>query len=124
MLVEILAVAVGGFLGGLARWGLWKAVPARGGRVSTFASNMVASAVLGLSTALPQPWQLLAAVGFAAGMSTMSTLAKELGDLARARKWKEFWRYLLATVILGLLAAWRGSVWAGRIVSNLGGTLP
>lgn len=120
MIAGVAAVALGGFLGGLARWGLGRAVPAREGRVGTFAANITASAVLGLSTALPGLWQVMVAVGFAAGMSTMSTFARELGNLLRQRKWWEFTRYLLATVVLGLLATWRGAIWGQRILENLG----
>ncbi len=120
MIASVAAVAVGGFFGGLARWALGRAVPAREGRVGTFAANIVASAVLGLSTALPGLWQVMAAVGFAAGMSTMSTFARELGNLLRQRRWWEFTRYVLATVVLGLIAAWRGALWGQRVLDGLG----
>lgn len=120
MIISVLAVALGGFLGGLARWALGRAIPAHGGRVSTFAANIVASAVLGLSTALPDLAQVMVAVGFAAGMSTMSTFARELGDLLRRQRWRDFTTYLLATTVLGLIAAWRGAIWGQRILANLG----
>ncbi len=106
------AVAVGGFLGGLGRWALgrWP-----GGRPGTWGANMVACMVLGVALGGPGLVPLAAGTGFAGALSTWSTLARELGELARVKRWRTFWTYLGATVIFGIAFAWRGMAFAGRI---------
>lgn len=116
--MTLIAIFFGGFLGGLGRWALarWP-----GGRPGTFAANLVGSVLLGFFAASATSYDLNPVVaafggaGVAGALSTWSTFASELADLYRAKKWRELWRYLLATVILGVIAAWRGTIWAGRV---------
>lgn len=111
-IVAFLAVAAGGFFGGLARWALNK-IPRE--RVGTFAANVVGSALLGIAVTGPGIIPLALGVGFAGGLSTWSTLSREIGGLLRARQWRTLITYVAATVFIGLIAAHRGTVWGERI---------
>lgn len=110
-LLTLIAIFTGGFLGGLARWALTRALPER---VGTWAANVSASAVLGFATTLPGIWQFALGAGFAGALSTFSTLAKELGGLIRRKEWGEATKYALRTVLIGLVAAWFGMRWGLR----------
>ena len=77
----ILAVALGGFLGGVLR-SLLAGWP--GGLRGTFTANLVAVVVLGLTLGYGGLPALAAGVGFAGALSTWSTLAREIGDLLQA----------------------------------------
>ncbi|SER83894.1 FluC/FEX family fluoride channel [Corynebacterium cystitidis] len=112
ILYAVLAVGLGGFLGGMGRWAL-SLIPRA--RVGTFAANMIAAVVLGIAVSGPGLVPLALGSGFAGALSTWSTLAKEIGGLARAKQWRVLTRYVLATVVIGIIAAHRGTVWAGRI---------
>lgn len=111
-----LAVGVGGFFGGMGRWAL-SLIPRP--RVGTFAANMIASVVLGIAVAGPGFVPLALGTGFAGALSTWSTLAQEIGQLAKGRQWRVLTTYVLATVVIGIIAAHRGTVWAGRIYGAL-----
>ncbi|WCZ33121.1 fluoride efflux transporter FluC [Corynebacterium massiliense] len=119
-----IAVAVGAFAGGMVRYGLSKVIDNHWG---TFAANILGAFCIGIATRLlslsaPAHQDLLyalCATGFAGGLSTWSTLAKELGEMIRARRWRELMWYALATLAIGIIAAWRGAVWAERIVYGL-----
>lgn len=110
----ILPVAVGGFLGGVIRFGFSRLIP---GRYGTFAANIVACAIFGLTMGLShsghQVWAVFATTGLAGGMSTWSTLAAECGELVRAKKYWTLTKYLGLTVAAGIIVAWRGAMWAG-----------
>ncbi len=123
-LLTVLAVAAGAFLGGALRWELSRLIPGPGG---TFAANMVGAASIGLAlgffrlTGVPEaalPYAFFV-TGFAGGLSTWSTLAKELGGMLRARQYWRCARYAFFTLALGLVLAARGMVWAGRIYHGL-----
>lgn len=115
VIYAVLAVGVGGVLGGLGRWGL-SFIPRA--RVGTFAANMVAAVVLGIAVSGPGLVPLALGTGFAGALSTWSTLARELGELVRAKQWRVLISYTLATVVIGIIAAHRGTVWAGRIYGS------
>lgn len=108
-------VFVGGFLGGLTRWALTSIMPPRPG---TFAANVLGSVVLGLTVAAPGVWPLLAGVGFAGAASTMSSFANQLAEDVEKRRWWPFWRYLLLTLAVCVVAAWRGTLWGALIVDG------
>lgn len=99
------AVALGGFLGGLARWGLSRAP---GGLAGTWLANVTASAVLGAAAGLSGLWPLCVGTGFAGALSTWSTLAKEIGQMLTARQVAKACGYAAATALAGVLAALGG----------------
>ncbi|SDL91042.1 CrcB protein [Corynebacterium mycetoides] len=105
MIVSVLLVAVGGFIGGVSRWAL-SHLP--GATTGTWAANVVGSAVLGFAVAAPGWWPLLLGTGVAGALSTLSTLARELGELIRAGQRATAARYALTTAVACLVSAFFG----------------
>ncbi|MDO5671080.1 MAG: CrcB family protein [Corynebacterium sp.] len=99
----VLLVAAGGFCGGLMRHllVLWP-----GGLRGTFAANLLAVVVLGMSLGHGEVLALAAGVGFAGALSTWSTLAWEIGELLQGRRFRLAAGYTSATLIAGLAVAW------------------
>ena len=112
MVSAVLAVFLGGVAGGLLRWWLTRLIPQP--RAATFAANVAASGVLGFVAFAPEMWQVAVGAGFAGSLSTFSTLARELGDLFKAKDYAEATRYLLATAVIGIAAAGFGMMWGAR----------
>lgn len=106
-------VGFGAFLGGMARSALSTLLP---GRTGTFAANMVGSAVVGFSAALPVLWPAFLGAGFAGAVSTLSTMAKEMGAMARQKQWWPLARYVLVTCAFGIVAAWFGLKYGLRVM--------
>ena len=119
----VLYILSGAFLGGMARYGFTKVLPAP---VSTFAANMCGALAIGLaygfveqvSGALSEVLYPLAIVGFAGGLSTWSTLAKELGEMLKEKRYWKCIQYLFFTLALGIVLAWRGAMWAPIVYQN------
>lgn len=61
---------------------------------------------------------MFAGVGFAGALSTWSSFAGQLAADVEKRRWAPFWRYLLLTLVVCVIAAWRGTIWGGRIVGG------
>lgn len=117
--LSIALVALGGFGGGLGRWGLLRVLP---DRPAIFAANLAACTLAGVAFGISQEaafaaqsWQartvLALSVGVAGGLSTWSTLAKHCGELLRERQWKTLAIYLGFTLAVGVVAAGRGVRW-------------
>ncbi len=106
-------VGAGAFLGGMARSVLSTLLP---GRTGTFAANIVGSAVAGFSAALPVLWPAFLGAGFAGAVSTLSTMAKEMGAMVRQKQWWTLTRYVLLTCALGIVAAWFGLKYGLRVM--------
>ncbi|WP_293770429.1 CrcB family protein [uncultured Corynebacterium sp.] len=117
-LTAMVCILVGAFLGGMARYGLARSLRAP---VGTFAANILGACAIGAAigfyraAGLSEPFYALCVTGFAGGLSTWSTLAKELGQMVRAREYQRCLKYLFFTVAVGMVAAWRCCLWAGRI---------
>lgn len=107
-LTILTVVFVGGFLGGLTRWALTRALPRH---TATWAANMIGASVAGFAVTLPGLWQVAVTAGFAGAVSTFSTLAKELGELLNARRWADATKYFAATAFFGVAAASFGMIW-------------
>ena len=103
----ILAVLVGGFLGGVGRWALSRRP---GGRWGTWSANVIACVVMGAVVATRDPVALLWGTGFAGALSTWSTLARELGQDVRQRCWRTVVGYAAATLSAGLAGIWLGGL--------------
>ncbi|AZA08579.1 FluC/FEX family fluoride channel [Corynebacterium pseudopelargi] len=104
--LSVLAIALGGALGGLLRWALSLLGPVRG----TLAANTLACALLGacLAIGIDGFWGLFLATGVAGAFSTWSTLAKELGGLIQAAKHASAALTLVLNLLAGALALWAG----------------
>lgn len=111
--LEAAAIAVGGALGAALRWALGEAVdPGGGWPWATFVANLVGCALLGAVTALrPRTdagrlgLQGFVGVGFCGGLTTFSTFAVEVAELARDHRLELAGGYLLASLALGVVAA-------------------
>lgn len=111
ILLTALAVGAGGFLGGVGRWALavWP-----GGLRGTFTANLLAVLVLGAvvgSGGIGGITVLALGTGFAGALSTWSTLAREIGQLLQARRFRLVAGYTSATLIAGVATAWLVAVW-------------
>lgn len=113
LLVGLAAVAAGGFFGGVARWAL-SHLNAENRHPGTWAANVIGSAVMGFSLALPNLWALAAGAGFAGALSTWSTLAKEIGEHIKARRWAAAASSVALTAAVCVVAAYWGMVYGRR----------
>jgi len=111
------AVATGGALGSLARYGLSVALPHSRGQfaVSTFATNVSGCLLIGvlmaLLTAAGNPHRLLRpflGVGILGGYTTFSTYATDTLDLVTAGRPFTGLAYASATVAAALVAVYAG----------------
>ena len=128
------AIAVGGALGTLARYGVDRAVvPAPlGFPWATWTVNVAGSFVLGaVVTLVVERWprdrylRPLVAVGFCGGFTTFSTLAVEIAQRVQHGRGLLAAVYLVVTLLAGLAAALAGiTVARGRLLPAAGEPLP
>ncbi|WP_245974879.1 FluC/FEX family fluoride channel [Corynebacterium alimapuense] len=99
MLLPVLAVGAGGFLGGIGRWtlGRWP-----GGLRGTYTANIAAVTIFALALSGPNLLVLALGTGFAGALSTWSTLAKEIGQLIKSRSYRHALVYAAATLLIGI----------------------
>jgi CrcB protein len=115
-------VAVGGSAGTLVRYALgrWAVVAPGTFPTTTFAINVTGALVLGLVLGAlgrfrpaDATWRPLVGVGFLGGYTTFSTFAVETTQLVRADRAVTAATYVVASVVLGLLAARIGEAATG-----------
>lgn len=109
MLGAVVGVFVGGMLGGFVRWLIMSAL-ARRPLVATLVANVAASAVIGFAIFLPSFWQTAAGVGFAGALSTLSLLARQLGELIKAGKFFHAFEYAAVTALFAVIASALGTL--------------
>ena len=118
MLRLVLAVAAGGALGAVARYGVALAA-LRGGAtfpVGTLAVNVVGSLLLGALVRLfatvpgsaPTPLELGLTVGLCGGFTTFSTFSLDTLRLLQAGQYGRAGTYALLSVLLSVAAVWAG----------------
>lgn len=128
--VRLLAIALGGSLGTLARYGVNRALagPALGFPWPTLTVNLVGSFLLGvLVTAVVERWpptrfvRPLLAIGFCGGFTTFSTMAVESVQRTQHGRAGLAAVYLLVSVVGGVAAAALGiGVARGRMLPGPG----
>ena len=101
--VGVFAVFVGGMLGGFARWLLMRQIHSP--LASTFAANVSAAAVIGFAVAAPGTWRTAIGVGFAGALSTLSMLARQLGEMAKAGEFVLAAKYGVGTALAAIAAS-------------------
>ena len=121
-----LLIALGGMLGALVRTALERAFPwdaSTGLPYQTLLINVTGGFLLTLLlTAVLEKWEMDSdlrhglSTGFLAAFTTFSTFSMETGELILAGRFGAALLYLMASLTLGLLAAWGGMVSARRIV--------
>jgi CrcB protein len=114
---NIVWVALGGCLGAVARYWLADWVTQRTGPgfpYGTLLINVTGSFVLGLIQLDPR-WRLFFAVGFLGAYTTFSTYTYESVELLLAGRWWAGLANVLASNVLGLVAAALGIALAGRL---------
>ena len=125
-MLNYIFIAIGSALGGVARYGLSRAVALRYGDTfpwGTLVVNVVGSWVIGLFAALtaamgplgnePAARQLVI-VGLCGGYTTFSSFSLQTLNLSRGGEWLSAAANTLASVVLCYLAAWLGFVLGGR----------
>jgi CrcB protein len=114
------AVAIGGALGALARYGLDRLIERRTFSVfpwSTFAINVSGCFAAGVAIAalvdrhhLPAPLRVGVVVGFLGAYTTFSTFAQETFDLGRGEHAPLAIANAAASVAVGIAAVWGGTL--------------
>jgi CrcB protein len=121
-------VAVGGSLGGLARYLISAAAPPgeHGFPWATLAINVAGSLLLGVLLAAavhrgPPRRQLRSflGTGVLGAFTTFSTFAEDVDRLGRGGRYGTAAAYAAATLVVGLVAAWSGLT-VGRAFGNVG----
>jgi CrcB protein len=128
---KCLVVGLGGFLGANARYLLGGWVQERWGAAlpyGTFVINITGSFILGAFATLmlrypwSDYWRLLIAIGFVGAYTTFSTFEYEtLQLLAQGRQYGAAALNVVASVVLGLFAAYLGVVCARLLTGPRGG---
>lgn len=119
MLKDLLFVALGGGIGSSLRYltsrVVVKLVSGNLIFLGTFTANIIGSLLIGLLSGwmlINQPdnqtFRLFFIVGFCGGYTTFSTFAFENMRLIELNQWGLLTAYVLASVVLGVLAVWVG----------------
>lgn len=119
MIKELLFVGLGGGIGSMLRF-LTSRIVARYAHadwlfLGTFSANVIGSFLIGMLSGWMlahhpdnQSFRLLFIVGFCGGYTTFSTFAFENLRLWQSEQYLLFGVYLLASIVIGILAVWSG----------------
>jgi CrcB protein len=109
---ELAGVFLGAGLGGVCRFLASSLLPSAGGFPwTTLGVNVLGSLLAGIAAATFQPddpWRLVAVVGFLGGFTTFSAFSVETIQLLRNGQTSSAAGYVLASLALGIAAAWGG----------------
>lgn len=117
-----IAVMVGGAIGAFLRasvGAIWPVHP----MVATWGINVVGCLVLGFFNAyaarsgrVPETVRLGFGTGVMGGFTTFSTFSVQGVTLMQHGAWGEMALYVLGSLLVGVAAAWLGTVWARKAV--------
>ncbi|MBZ4657169.1 MAG: fluoride efflux transporter CrcB [Bacteroidota bacterium] len=119
MFRDILFVGIGGGIGSIMRFltsrFTARLVAAQWLFLGTLAANLIGCFLIGILSGwmlshMPdnQSFRLLFIVGFCGGYTTFSTFAFENYRLIEMNQWGILLLYLLASIVLGIIAVWLG----------------
>ncbi|MDK2970148.1 MAG: fluoride exporter [Bacteroidota bacterium] len=119
MFKDILFVGIGGGIGSIMRFltsrFTARLVAAQWLFLGTLAANLIGCFLIGILSGwmlshMPdnQSFRLLFIVGFCGGYTTFSTFAFENYRLIEMNQWGILLLYLLASIVLGIIAVWLG----------------
>ncbi|MDN5296324.1 MAG: fluoride exporter [Bacteroidota bacterium] len=119
MFRDILFVGIGGGIGSIMRFltsrFMARLVAAQWLFLGTLAANLIGCFLIGILSGwmlshMPdnQSFRLLFIVGFCGGYTTFSTFAFENYRLIEMNQWGILLLYLLASIVLGIIAVWLG----------------
>lgn len=113
-LISIVCVASGGALGALARFALAQKFDREWLPAGTWLANMSASFLLGViivfsnAQSIDTYADLFAEVGFCATLSTFSSIAWQIMEMLRAKRFARALLYALITLLCGMAAFYAG----------------
>jgi CrcB protein len=107
-MINVLAIAIGGALGSMSRYGMQKAFPAQF-PVGTLLTNILGCFLIGYFwtvaiKGLSEPAHLFVLTGFCGGFTTFSAFSIEAVQMLIGGKWLSFSLYFIASTVGGLLA--------------------
>ena len=116
-MTSVLAVAAGGAIGSVGRWGLGLLLSSclPGLPAGTFVANVLAGLIIGVVsgagsvTPLPEETRLLLAVGLCGGLSTFSTFSNETLGMIESGNVVAAGANISLNVCVCLLAVWVGT---------------
>jgi len=124
-MATILAIAVGGGIGSVARYllTLWcERLLGEDFPYGIFLANIIGSFAIGICfvillerAALPEIARSLLMVGFLGGFTTFSTFSLQTIGMLQAGRWLEAGVYIFGSVLLSILGAWAGIVLARQL---------
>ena len=116
-MTSVLAVAAGGAIGSVGRWGLGLLLSSclPGLPAGTFVANVLGGLIIGVVsgagsvTPLPEETRLLLAVGLCGGLSTFSTFSNETLGMIESGNVVAAGANIALNVCVCLLAVWAGT---------------
>ncbi|WP_245929122.1 fluoride efflux transporter CrcB [Agarilytica rhodophyticola] len=120
-----LAVALGGSMGALCRYGLTLILPNTPGKLplATFLANVVGSFLIGMffvviveKSVLPAIWRQFAMVGFLGALTTFSSFSLESFQLLHSGHWKLALIYATSSVLACVFAAFGGYLIFNKLI--------
>lgn len=113
MMNPYLQVAIGGAIGSVARYGVYRALPGHGFALATFLVNVSGSLVMGLLAAMMaqrggQAWAPLVMTGILGGYTTFSAFSLDALALWERGQVAQMGLYVAGSVLLSLGAVFLG----------------
>lgn len=123
--MQWLAVALGGSIGALCRYGLTLALPNTPGKLplATLLANIVGSFLIGMffvliveKGMLPAIWRQIVMVGFLGALTTFSSFSLESFQLLNSGHWKLALVYSISSVVACIFAAFGGYLVLNKLI--------
>lgn len=114
MIRSLLLVGLGGGLGSIARYAVYRLLPVTAFPWGTFIVNLTGSLIIGLCWGLAtrnlitEDWRLFLITGICGGFTTFSAFSLESIQLLQENKTSIFVVYVVASVLICLLATFAG----------------